>query len=445
MFRWSRLWRPALAGAAAMSAAAMLAVAVPAMAEPAMAEPATTVSYPAWASATRYSGLAFDTCTAPPLPAMQAWTTSDYHAIGVYVGGQNRTCSQLELTRSWVGAVSVLGWRLIPIFKGRQPPCGGDDDDLKIVPAAAAFEGTWAAGNASAQARALGMIKGSAVYYDMEHYATGDTTCRNAVLTFLSAWTKELHRLGYVSGVYANLNLGARDLANVYNSASYARPDALWIARYDQDPALTGWAGIADSLWAVHQRAKQFDDNFTETHGGVTLTIDADNLDAPVATTPFGYHVTSGDPVTARTGPGASYPAVKTYPAGAGVAVVCQAPGSTFGTTQVWDKLTDGTYVTDFRVDTPSDTGYSAPVTRCRYPYQVTAAGGVNQRAGPGVAYAVTGQLPGGSLAWLVCQQAGTLVGATRVWDKISFQHWVADAYVATPGATGFTKPVPRC
>jgi CheY-like chemotaxis protein len=159
MFRWSRLWRPALAGAAAMFAAVAVAV-------PATAEPATTVSYPAWASATRYTGLAFDICSAPSLAAMQAWGgTSPYDAIGVYVGGQTRTCSQPELTRSWVGAVSVLGWRLIPIYKGRQPPCGGRPSDLKIVPAVAASEGTWAAGDASEQAKALGMLKGSLYYY----------------------------------------------------------------------------------------------------------------------------------------------------------------------------------------------------------------------------------------------------------------------------------------
>ena len=71
------------------------------------------------------------------------------------------------------------------------------------------------------------------------------------MLTYLSAWTSELHRLGYVSGVYANLSSGAPDLSGVYASASYARPDALWIARYDGDSALTGWAGIPDQQWAA--------------------------------------------------------------------------------------------------------------------------------------------------------------------------------------------------
>jgi hypothetical protein len=203
---------------------------------PAMAEPATSVAYPAWASATRYTGQAFDTCTAPPLPTMQAWLSSPYRAVGIYVGGENRTCAQPELTASWVRAVANLGWRLIPIFKGLQAPCGGKPTDSKILPAKAAAQGTSAADNAAGQVKALGMFRGSAIYYDMEHYTTTDAACRTAVLTFLSAWTKELHHRGYVSSVYENLNLGARDLAEVYNSAKYARPDALWIARYDLNP-----------------------------------------------------------------------------------------------------------------------------------------------------------------------------------------------------------------
>jgi hypothetical protein len=436
------------ATAAAMLLTAPAAQAIPAgLATPAaLANPFTSVSYPAPASATSYSGLGFDTCAAPSLADMQAWGASPYHAIGVYVGGQNRTCAQPELTSSWAGSMSELGWRLIPIFKGRQAPCGGKATDLKIVPAQAAAEGTWAAGNAVQQITALGMVSGSAIYYDMEHYTVGDASCRNAVLTFLSAWTGQLHKLGYVSGVYQNLNLGAQDLAAAYNSSAYARPDALWIARYDLSPALTGWAGIPDSLWAVHQRAKQFHADFSETYGGVTLTIDADNLDAPVATTGFGYHVTSGsNRATARSGPGGTYPAVKTYPAGAGVTVVCQTPGSVFGSTRVWDKLPDGSYLTDFRVDTPSSTGYSAPLTRCQYPYQVIPSSGVNERSGPGASYPVTGQLPGGALAWAWCQQPGTAVGTTKVWDKLRDGAYVSDYNIATPSKTTYSKPIPRC
>ena len=279
----------------------------------------------------------------------------------------------------------------------------------------------------------------------MEAYATGDAGCRDAVLRFLSAWTTELHRLGYVSGVYANLRLGARDLAGVYDSPSYARPDALWIARYDQDSALTGWAGIGDGRWAVHQRAKQFSGDVSETHGGVTLNIDPDRLDAPVATTAFRYRVTGGRPVAAHSGPGRYYPAVKAYPAGAVVTVVCQAPGSGAGTSAVWDKLTDGSYLADVRVGTPSDTGFSAPVARCRYPYQVTAGHGASQRVGPSVSAPLAGQLPGGSLAWVVCQRAGTPVGGTRIWYQTSRRHWVSASYAATAGPAGSGWPAPHC
>lgn len=46
------------------------------LAPAASAEPATPAGYPAGASATRHSGLAFDTCTAPPLTTIQAWNAS---------------------------------------------------------------------------------------------------------------------------------------------------------------------------------------------------------------------------------------------------------------------------------------------------------------------------------------------------------------------------------
>ena len=53
------------------------------------------------------------------------------------------------------------------------------------------------------------------------------------MLTYVSAWTKELHRLGYLAGMYANLSSGAKHLSEAYVSTAYARPDALWIARWD--------------------------------------------------------------------------------------------------------------------------------------------------------------------------------------------------------------------
>ena len=412
---------------------------------PAAAEPATTVAYPAGAAATRYNGLAFDTCTAPSLAQIKAWQASPYRAIGIYIGGPNRTCSQPQLTSSWVSAVAKLRWRLIPIYMGRQAPCTYRPNAVEITPAYAAAQGKASADDAVAKAKALGIRPGSAIYGDMEHYVPTDSACRTAVLRYLSAWTKELHHLGYLSGVYAHLYSGAKHLSSTYTSTTYARPDALWIARWDGNSSLTGWAGIPNAQWANHQRAKQYRGDHKETYGGVTLNIDNDRFDAPVATVSYSYKVTSKTSLNARTGPSTSYPVARTYPSGSTLKVVCQTRGSKVGTTYVWDKLSTGTYVTDYYVSTPSNTGYSAPLPRCAYPYQVTAADGLNKRTGPGTSYRVVGSLPNGALAWVTCQRAGTKVGTTSIWDRLNDGYWVSDYYVATPSNTTYSKPIPRC
>ncbi|WP_324790308.1 glycoside hydrolase domain-containing protein [Streptomyces sp. H51] len=440
--------RPVLRRLLTVSSAWVLGgTAVLVLAPAAAAEPATPVTYPPASTATRYSGLAFDACTAPPLTTLQAWSTSPYRALGVYVSGVNRTCAQPELTSSWVASAARLKWRLLPVHKGLQPPCGArpTDDKISTTPATARGQGTAAAKEAVTAAKALGMLPGSALYNDIEHYSQTDTACRTAVLSYLSSWTKELHRVGYVSGVYMNLNLGAKQLADAYTSTAYARPDALWIARYDGVDSLKGWSGVADAKWAVHQRAKQFRGGHDETYGGVTLNIDTDRLDAPVATVALPYQVTGTAPLNARTGPATSYPIAATYAPGSALKVVCQAPGGKVGTTSVWDRLANGAYVSDRYVSTPSGTGYSAPLPRCAYPYQVTAPAGLTERSGPGTGYPAVGTSPGGALAWVTCRRTGSTVGTTNIWDRLDNGHYVSDRYVATPSTATYGKPAPRC
>ncbi len=422
---------------------AALAVVMLGLASPAQAEPATTVSYSAAATATRYTGLAFDTCTAPTLAQMTAWNASPYRAIGIYIGGANRSCAQPQLTLSWVSSVTRMGWRLIPIYMGYQAPCTFRPNAVKITAASAASQGTLLASDAVAKARALGLLGGSAIYADMEHYNASDATCRATVLLYLSSWTKELHRLGYVSGVYAHQDSGARHLAQVYNSTSYARPDAVWIARWDLNSVLTGWPLISNRYWAVGQRAKQYRGDHNETYGGVTLNIDNDRFDAPVASTWYPYTVRTT--IYAYSGPSTAYPVRATIPANAGVRIVCQTFGPKIGTSTVWNKLIDGTYVIDYYVRTPNKTGYSFPIPGCSLPYQTTVDN-LTRRSGPGTSYsAYPGLLPIGSLAWVTCQRAGSKVGTTSVWDRLSDGSWVTDYYVATTSKTTYTGPVRRC
>ena len=427
-------------------AAIMLATGLTALTTmPAAGEPATTLSYPTSTSATRLTGYAFDTCSAPLLATMQAWkTASPYQGVGVYIGGVSRSCAQPNLTAGWVTATSLQGWRIIPIYVGHQAPCTTRPNVTRFTPITAETLGIADAADAVLQAQTLDMLPGSAIYGDMEHYSATDPDCRRAVLTYVSAWTKELHRLGYLAGMYANLSSGAKHLSEAYVSTAYARPDVLWIARWDGSTALTGWAGIHNAQWSNHQRGKQYRGDHEETHGGVKINIDSDRFDAPVATVGYPHHITSSANLNGRSGPKVSTPIVTTYPPGATVTVVCQTHGTKIGTTSVWNKLTDGNYVSDYYVSTASNTGYSPPLPRCTYPFQVSIPT-LNKRIGPGPSYAISGTLRSGALGWVTCQRSGSTVGATSVWDKLDDGKYVSDYYLATPSKTTYSPPLPRC
>ena len=335
----------------------------------AAAEPATTVSYPTIASATRLTGSALDACTAPSLTTMEAWKiASPYRGVGVYIGGASRSCNQPNLTPIWVTAVSLQGWRVIPIYVGHQAPCVSRPHAARFSTTTAATLGIADAADAVVQAQALGILPGSAIYGDLEHYSSTDVACGAAVLTYVSAWTQELHRQGYLAGMYTNLSSGARHLSEAYASTAYARVDALWIARWDSSTSLTGWAGIPDTQWANHQRAKQYRGDHDETYGQVKINIDSNRFDAPVATAGYAYQITSSTALNGRSGPKTTTLITKTYPSGSTVTVVCQTTGTRVGTTSVWNKLADGSYVTDYYVSTPSNTTYSAPLPRCTLP-----------------------------------------------------------------------------
>ena len=424
----------------------MLATAVTASTTtPAAAEPATIMVYPTGASATRLTGSAFDACAAPPLPTMQAWkAASPYHGVGVYVGGVSRSCAQPNLTADWVTATSLQGWRIIPIYVGHQAPCTRRPGVTRFSSITAATVGTTDAADAVSQAQALGMLPGSAIYGDMEHYPPSDSACRAAVLSYVSAWTRELHRLGYLAGMYANLSSGAKHLSEAYVAPGYARPDVLWVARWDGVARLTGWAGIPDAHWSNHQRGKQYRGDHDETYGGVKINIDSNRFDAPVATVGYAYQITSLASLNGRSGPRTSTHIVQAYPPGSIVGVVCQTAGTKIGTTSVWDKLTDGNYVSDYYLSTPSNTSYSAPLPRCTYPFQVTIPV-LNKRTGPGASYAISGTLRGGALGWVTCQRSGSKVGTTSIWDRLDDGTYVSDLYLATPSKTSYSPPLPRC
>src|SRR4051812_31723719 len=67
-----------------------------------------------------FTGSAFDACTAPPAASMTAWKASPYKAIGIYIGGVSRGCTQANLTAAWVQQQVTAGWKLLPLYVGPQ-------------------------------------------------------------------------------------------------------------------------------------------------------------------------------------------------------------------------------------------------------------------------------------------------------------------------------------
>ncbi|MEU3569060.1 glycoside hydrolase domain-containing protein [Kitasatospora sp. NPDC036755] len=225
------------------------------------------------ASATNYTGKGFDACTAPSGAAMSAWmANSPYQAVGIYIGGSNRACSQPNLTANWVQQQTGIGWHFLPMYVGVQA------SQIKY----AATEGADAADDAVKQAQALGFGPGAVLYYDMENYSPQYT---GQVLAFLTAWTNELHAWGFNSGVYSSSSSGMKDLvANAGNSA-YAMPDVVFAANWN-GTADTNDPYIPAGYWSGHQRVHQYASPGNETWGNVTIGIDQDYLDVQLTGTP---------------------------------------------------------------------------------------------------------------------------------------------------------------
>lgn len=234
-----------------------------------------------------YNGLGFDTCTTPSQSSMSAWgSASPFGAVGIYIGGANAACPWGNLSASWVTTESAAGWHMIPIYVGLQAPSGSSSCSscATISTTSAASEGTAAAQDAVAQAQALGFGIGNPIYFDIEGYNTETTGAATAVLTFLEAWTGQLHTSGYLSGVYSSAASGIAELVD-QAGASYVEPDDIWIADWSDADGTETTADpyVPTTDWANNQRLHQYQGAQTENYGGVAINIDSDYLDGATA------------------------------------------------------------------------------------------------------------------------------------------------------------------
>ena len=142
----------------------------------------------------------------------------------------------------------------------------------------AANQGRAAADDAVAKAQALGLPTGSPIWFDMEGYKVGNTACSNAVRSFVTGWDDELRAVGFVPGVYGSAASTIRDVSTLDTP-----PDLAWIANWNGVQSVFGDRYVSDSLWANHQRVHQYKGGHKETWGGVTLNIDTNAVDGPLA------------------------------------------------------------------------------------------------------------------------------------------------------------------
>ena len=306
----------------------------------------TSVTSATSATASGYVGRGFDACTAPALASMRAWLSSRYRAIGIYLGGANRACSQANLDARWVDTVEGLGWNLMPLYVGLQAPCAGQRNLASISSTNPAAQGRRAADDAVDRAAAVGLGIGSPVYFDMEAYDSSKRGCDRTVERFLSAWTDELHAQRYRSGVYGSAGSTIRELV-AYADSSHSSPDDIWFAHWNDTPNIFGDAYIPDTLWANHQRIHQFSGGHVESYDGVSINIDSSQIDGSVVGQPAeGSFVRSLSGKKFRIAGGAPFPVRR-----------CAALGGCRPIETLSNMRNLATYPADRTVITAADTG----------------------------------------------------------------------------------------
>lgn len=237
-----------------------------------------------------YQGPGFDACDAPTTSTMSKWLASPYRAIGIYIGGANRFCAvQANLTPSWVTTVEGQGWKLLPLYVGSQTPTGctsaTNSHVMSTNTTTAATQGTNEANDAANQADALGLGPKAPIFFDLEAY-TRSGICSPPVKAFIDAWVRRLHVRGYFAGFYSSSGSGMVDQAQFVKDPSYARPDYIWFANWNNNTSVFGDPYFSDALWNCHQRHHQYKGGHNETWGGVLINIDSNSSDGAVAGAP---------------------------------------------------------------------------------------------------------------------------------------------------------------
>jgi hypothetical protein len=431
-----------------------LAAATVIVSTPAQAATGTTVT-PGVATGT---GLGFDTCQAPTTAVLRAWTASPYRAVNMYFSGSQRRCSsQPLLTADWVTTVLSNGWSLIPTVVDLQAPCATNSAKSKMSSnlGTAASQGTTAATNAHNDLVNLG-LGGTVAYLDLEPFNSANTACARAVLAFSRHWVKRLHALGDKAGVYFNFAQGASTFVNDYSNTY--RPDDVWVAEYNK--SATAATSVIGTRWPHHRIHQYFSDpgTTTESYAGEALNIDGDAIDGDVVTArsvatpsgpPYAYNVigTPNGTLNERSQPNTSQPAVTTAAEGDPLSIQCQATGEAVDRDFVWDKLTNGLYVSDLYTSTTGRNWVSSAVAKCdTTPPTLSASPMPSVTVGPSatVRWSAADPADAGQAAGETRGISGTTVRYRSATWKVGFTGWrtlttTTGSSAALPLSVGYT------
>jgi uncharacterized protein YraI len=119
----------------------------------------------------------------------------------------------------------------------------------------------------------------------------------------------------------------------------------------------TGSKVSSTAVWDKLADGSYVNDYYVSTASNTSYTT-------PLPRCSYPFQVTATT-LNERAGPSFSSSVVGSLSSGSLAWVACQRAGELNGTTRIWDRLTNGHYVTDRYLSTPSATTYSRPIPRC--------------------------------------------------------------------------------
>jgi hypothetical protein len=235
-----------------------------------------------------FEGHGFDKCEIATIPQLGTWiNASPYRAVNLYIGGASRACPNAPLSAGYLQTLRAQGWVFIPTWVGPQAPCTSYSTRMSADPAIAYQQGRTEGDAAIAKAIQLELANedgsGTVIYYDLEYFSTANAACVLATQAFITGWTERIKAAGSQAGAYSTGCVLNAQAGNV------PPPDAVWVAnwllppQYRPDASVWNLYCLSDTLWTNHQRLRQYAGGHDEAWGGVTLNIDSNVLDGPVA------------------------------------------------------------------------------------------------------------------------------------------------------------------